>query len=132
MSDIQLSTQIAEVYDEFFVPALFAEWPARLLAAAAVQSGQHILDVACGTGALARTAAEWVGMHGAVIGLDLNPGMLAVAKKKAPAIDWRQGRVVIRALIGHMRAGAAVLPSPSRYWNDSFDARRLSRIDVTI
>jgi ubiquinone/menaquinone biosynthesis C-methylase UbiE len=92
MSDIQLSTQIAEVYDEFFVPALFAEWPARLLAAAAVQAGQHILDVACETGVLARTAAKWVGRLGSVTSLDLNAGMLAVAKRKAPSIDWRQGR----------------------------------------
>jgi SAM-dependent methyltransferase len=92
MSDIQLSTQIAEVYDEFFVPALFAEWPARVLTAAAVQAGQRVLDLACGTGVLARAAAEWVGTQGSVTGLDLNPGMLAVAKRKAPSIDWRQGR----------------------------------------
>ena len=45
MSDIQLSKRVAEVYDEFFVPALFAEWPARILAAAEVQAGQRVLDV---------------------------------------------------------------------------------------
>jgi hypothetical protein len=41
MSDIQLSTQIAEVYDEIFVPALFAEWPARMLAAGPCR-GSHL------------------------------------------------------------------------------------------
>jgi SAM-dependent methyltransferase len=92
MSDIQLNTRIAEVYEEFFVPALFAEWPQRILAAAAVGSGQRVLDVACGTGALARAAAEQVGAQGSVTGLDVNAGMLAVARQKAPAIDWRQGR----------------------------------------
>lgn len=92
MADIQLNTEIAEVYDEFFVPALFAEWPTRVLVAAAVETGQNILDVACGTGVLARAAAERVGVYGSVVGLDLNAGMLAVAKRKVPSIDWRQGR----------------------------------------
>lgn len=92
MTDIQLNTQVAEVYDTFFVPALFSEWPARMLEAADVRAGQCVLDVACGTGVLARAAAEWVGVEGAVTGLDLNEGMLAVAQQKAPSIDWRQGR----------------------------------------
>jgi SAM-dependent methyltransferase len=92
MSDIQLNKRIAEVYDEFFVPALFAEWPARVLAAAAVQAGQRVLDVACGTGVLACAAAEQVGAQGLVSGVDVNAGMLAVAQQKAPAIDWQLGR----------------------------------------
>lgn len=92
MSDIQLNTQVAEVYDTFFVPALFAEWPARVLQAADVRAGQRVLDVACGTGVLARAAVEWVGARGTVTGLDLNDGMLAVARQNAPSVNWRQGR----------------------------------------
>lgn len=89
---MQLNTQIAEVYEEFFVPALFGAWPAQVIAAAEVQAGQRVLDVACGTGVLARAAAEQVGPKGRVVGLDLNDGMLEVARRKAPAITWQQGR----------------------------------------
>ena len=51
-----------------------------------------MLDVACGTGVLARAVADRVGAKGSVVGLDVNPGMLAVAERLAPSITWRQGR----------------------------------------
>jgi SAM-dependent methyltransferase len=88
----QVTRSAAEVYEEFFVPALFAEWTSRVANAAGVQSGQRVLDVACGTGVLARTVAERVGSGGSVVGIDINAGMLAVAQRMAPAIEWRAGR----------------------------------------
>ncbi|MCB0155595.1 MAG: methyltransferase domain-containing protein, partial [Anaerolineae bacterium] len=87
----QVNTSAAEVYDAFFVPALFQEWAGRMVKAAHVQSGQHVLDVGCGTGVFARAAAERVGPAGEVVGLDINEGMLAVARRKAPHIEWRCG-----------------------------------------
>jgi ubiquinone/menaquinone biosynthesis C-methylase UbiE len=101
----QVNRSAAEIYDEFFVPALFQEWPSRLADRAQLRAGERVLDVACGTGVLAREAASRVGPQGAVVGLDLNEGMLAVARRKAPAIEWRQGK-------------AEALPFPDR----SFDA----------
>jgi SAM-dependent methyltransferase len=49
-----------------------------------------VLDVACGTGVIARLAAERVGGDGAVAGLDLNPAMIAVARTAVPdpSIEW--------------------------------------------
>ena len=88
----QITSNAAEIYEEFFVPALFQEWTERVIDAASIRPGNRVLDVACGTGVLARTAAERVGVDGVVIGLDVNPGMLAVAERKGPAITWRQGR----------------------------------------
>ena len=87
----QISAGAAEVYEQYFVPALFREWPPRLLDAARVAPGQSVLDVACGTGVLARAAIERVGPKGAVVGLDLNEGMLSVARRVEPRVDWRQG-----------------------------------------
>jgi SAM-dependent methyltransferase len=85
----QLSSSAAEVYEEFFVPALFGAWAPRLCEAAKATKGKRVLDVACGTGSLAREAAR----RGAeVVGLDRNAGMLAVARRLAPEIDWREGR----------------------------------------
>lgn len=87
----QVGGNAAEIYEEFFVPALFAEWGGRVVDAASVTSGQRVLDVACGTGALARAALERVGADGSVVGLDINDQMLAVAQARMPAVEWRAG-----------------------------------------
>jgi SAM-dependent methyltransferase len=87
----QLTSSTAEVYDEFFLPALFAAWPPQLVAAARLRPGMRALDVACGTGVLTIEAASAVAPSGSAVGLDLNAGMLAVARRKAPEIDWREG-----------------------------------------
>jgi ubiquinone/menaquinone biosynthesis C-methylase UbiE len=81
----------AENYQRFFVPSIGAPVADDLIEVAGLQPGQRVLDVACGTGVVTRLAAERVGTAGAVVGLDLNPGMLAVARAKTPpdrSIDW--------------------------------------------
>lgn len=85
----QVLAAAAEIYDEFFVPALFEQWTAHVLEAAAVHADDRVLDVACGTGVLTRAAAA---RGGRATGLDVNPGMLTVARRHAAGIDWRQGR----------------------------------------
>jgi SAM-dependent methyltransferase len=87
----QLSVEAAEVYESSFVPALFAGWAAQLVEAAGIAPGQAVLDVACGTGIVARTAADRMGGRGRVAGLDLNEGMLTVAGRLRPDIEWHQG-----------------------------------------
>lgn len=90
-TDIQLDLAAARVYDEFFVPALFAQWAGPLVEAASIQPGEKVLDVACGTGALTRALKERAGPCGKVIGLDPNAAMLRVAAGRSPEIEWRQG-----------------------------------------
>jgi ubiquinone/menaquinone biosynthesis C-methylase UbiE len=90
-SPLQAQIDAATAYEEFFVPALFQEWAPRVAAAAQLQPGQRVLDVACGTGVLAREAASRVGAASRVVGLDRNPGMLTVARRFAPGAEWREG-----------------------------------------
>ncbi len=75
-------------YEALFVPALFEVWTKHLVEGARVRAGSHVLDVACGTGVLARSAMAKVGANGRVVGADPAPGMLAAAKELEPAIDW--------------------------------------------
>lgn len=82
-----------ENYERYFVPAIGAPAARGLVAIAALRPGERALDVACGTGVVARLASEAVGPAGTVAGLDVNPGMLAVARSTAPpgqAIEWHE------------------------------------------
>lgn len=87
----QITIEAAERYEAAFVPAFFAQWAPVLCTAARVAPGQSVLDVGCGTGIVARTAADLVAPDGSVTGLDLNDAMLTVARRARPDLDWRRG-----------------------------------------
>jgi SAM-dependent methyltransferase len=91
----QLEESSAEAYEHYLVPLLFAPGAEYLVELAAPGPGERVLDVACGTGIVARRAAQRVGSGGTVVGLDINEGMLEVARKVSsdvrPQIEWRQG-----------------------------------------
>ena len=89
----QVSLRAAELYEARFVPAIFAEWAPLLADGAGIGPGQSVLDVACGTGVVARTVADRVGDTGQVVGVDLNEAMLTVARRVRPELDWRRGDV---------------------------------------
>ena len=88
---LQAQIDAANAYEALFVPAVFGQWAASVVNAAQIQPGQRVLDIACGTGVLAREVAARTGPTGSVVGLDPSPGMLVVAERLAPAIEWRQG-----------------------------------------
>jgi SAM-dependent methyltransferase len=75
-------------YESLFVPALFETWTKHLVEGAGVRDGSHVLDVACGTGVLARQALTRSGAGGRVVGADPAPGMLAAAEEVEPGIEW--------------------------------------------
>ncbi|HEX7166952.1 MAG TPA: methyltransferase domain-containing protein, partial [Acidimicrobiales bacterium] len=85
----------AENYQRYFVPAIATPASAGLLAAADLRPGQRVLDVACGTGVVARLAAERVGPTGAVTAIDVAADMIDVARATAapesPTIEWHVG-----------------------------------------
>lgn len=85
----------AEIYDSWFVPVLFAPVAEQMVAGTALPPRARVLDIACGTGIVARTVAARLHGQGQVTGLDLNPAMLRVARRASEAaglaIDWVQG-----------------------------------------
>jgi SAM-dependent methyltransferase len=87
----EAAIEAANAYEALFVPALFGPWAPRVADAARIRPGERVLAVACGSGVLAREVASRAGASGSVFGLDPNPGMLAVAERLSPAIEWRQG-----------------------------------------
>jgi SAM-dependent methyltransferase len=87
----QVVGDAAVTYERFFVPALFAEWAPRVADQAALGPGQRALDVACGTGVLARELAGRIGAT-SVVGLDRNEAMLSVARSIEPDVTWQLGR----------------------------------------
>ncbi|NLE58616.1 MAG: methyltransferase domain-containing protein [Planctomycetes bacterium] len=93
MSEPTLQAQIdaANAYEALFVPALFEQWVKKTADAAQIQPGQRVLDVACGTGILAREIASRIGPLGRVVGIDPDPGMIAVAIQLAPSVEWQEG-----------------------------------------
>jgi ubiquinone/menaquinone biosynthesis C-methylase UbiE len=80
-----------EIYEQALVGPLFRPWADPILEDVELRDGDRVLDIACGTGIVARLAKERLREAGAVVGVDVSAQMLAVAHRVAPGIDWRQG-----------------------------------------
>ncbi len=78
-------------YEALFVPALFSPWSRHLVEGAGINEGSHVLDIACGSGVLARQALTKTGDSGRVVGIDPAPGMIAAARELEPNIEWVLG-----------------------------------------
>ena len=84
-------TSFPDMYERWLVAPLFRPWAELTLHELRLSPGDRVLDIACGTGIVARLAAERLGKGGSVVGVDISPDMLGVARAAAPNIDWRQG-----------------------------------------
>lgn len=105
--DASFASSAPENYERYFVPAIGEPVAMDMMELAALRSGERVLDVGCGTGVVARLAAERVAPDGAVTGVDINPGMLVVARSvAASAIP-----------IEYHEASAEAMPLP----DESFD-----------
>lgn len=93
-SGFHVSGSAPENYQRYN-PLIMAPFVEAVIAAAEIRPGHAVLDVACGTGLAARRVAEVAGRTGRVAGLDLNAGMLAIARTLPPPpgapITWHEG-----------------------------------------
>jgi ubiquinone/menaquinone biosynthesis C-methylase UbiE len=93
MDEWQLDGSAPELYEKYLVPAITTKWADDLVGRAQPSAGEEVLDVACGTGVVARSASRCM-LRGHVTGLDLNKGMLEVARTQVSGgtpIDWIEG-----------------------------------------
>lgn len=92
------SASPAEVYEQYLGRSIADPFTHVLLEIAAPKQGESVLDLASGTGSIARHVAPMVGRDGRVVAVDLNPAMLAVGRAApAPAgatIEWQEGDAV--------------------------------------
>ena len=87
----EISDKLVTIHERYLVPAIYAQWASRVADIAEIDLGQHVLDVACGTGTLARAVKLETGLSGKVIGLDNNEKMLASAQAHSRGIEWQLG-----------------------------------------
>jgi SAM-dependent methyltransferase len=100
----QVSEGAAKIYEKVYLTALFQEWCPLAIQAANVKTGDSVVDVACGTGVLAIAVSEHVGAKGKTIGVDINEGMLDIARSKSSSVEW-------------LNAPAEVLPFTDDYFD---------------
>lgn len=86
----QLDASAPELYERYLVPAITAHWANDLLDRLELRHGESVIDIACGTGVVARLAAQR-GHTGRLVGIDLNSAMLATARTKSTGIEWLEG-----------------------------------------
>lgn len=87
----QLDLDAAKFYETHFVPTIFKNWSEILLDKTPLKFSDKLLDVACGTGIVARQARKRELHIDNIYGIDLNQGMIKVAEELAPGINWVQG-----------------------------------------
>ena len=118
-----------EVYERELVRAVFGPWAPIVVELAHPRPSERVVDIACGTGIVARVAAARVGSTGQVAGIDLNPGMLSVARsatttspRSSAPIQWHEARLTSC----HSRASRSI--SCIANWACSFFADRAAAL----
>ena len=86
-----ITDNFVRMHEQYLVPAIYAQWAHRVAEIADIDLGQQVLDVACGTGTLARAVQLETGLSGKVTGLDTSEKMLKSAERQSRGIEWYQG-----------------------------------------
>lgn len=116
-----------EMYEQKLVDPLFRPWAEVLLQRVKLGAGARVLDLACGTGIVARLARERLRDGGRVVGVDVSQPMLAVARIIAPSIDWREGTADALPVDDNERFDVVVCQQGIQFFSDKPAAAREMR-----
>ena len=116
-----------EMYERWLVGPLFRPWAELMIDEVRLSPGDHLLDIACGTGVVARIARERLGETGYVVGIDLSADMLAVARAVVPSVDWRQGNASALPLRDGEQFDVVVCQQGLQFFSDRTAAAREMR-----
>lgn len=107
-----------EMYEEALVGPLFRPWAEITFDELHLAPGDRVLDIACGTGIVARVAKERLGDTGQIVGVDLSPDMLVVARRVGPGIDWLEGDATALPLNDEERFDVVVCQQGLQFFKD--------------
>ncbi|CAN5783739.1 methyltransferase domain-containing protein [soil metagenome] len=108
LHNFQLRGSVPMGSEQHLVPVIFEPWARRMVAAAAVNDDDRVLDLACGTGIISRTVADQPGWAGSLVAIDINPAMLEVCQQTA---------VTTGVTVDTHEAAAEALPLPDAYFD---------------
>lgn len=119
------------LYEAAIVPGLFRPWAELLLGRTDLTPGTSVLDVACGTGIVARLAHERLGGTGKVVGVDVSSPMLEVAREIEPGAEWREGDAAALPVAAGERYDRVFCQQGIQFFADRpAAARELKRVTV--
>jgi len=119
----------AEMYERFLVEPLFRPFAEQLLERARPTASDSVLDVACGTGIVARLARKKMGASAKVVGVDVSGPMLAVARGIDATIDWREGNATALPVIADEQFSIVTCHQGLQFVSDKAGAvRELRRV----
>jgi ubiquinone/menaquinone biosynthesis C-methylase UbiE len=129
MSEAQLFSTMtfSEIYERVLVAPLFRPFAAELIARLNPAPGDSLLDVACGTGIVARIGRERLGPAARIAGVDAAPPMLAVARNVDGSIDWREGSAASLPLADGERFSVLTCHQGLQFFPDKAEAVREMR-----
>jgi ubiquinone/menaquinone biosynthesis C-methylase UbiE len=107
-----------EMYERWLVEPLFRPWAELIIEEVVLSPTDRVLDIACGTGIVARVARERLSRADQVVGVDISPDMLAVARAVAPDVVWRQGSADALPLLAEERFDAVVCQQGLQFFPD--------------
>ncbi len=124
-------SSFADMYEHVLVQPLFRQYVDDLLQRVKLAAGDRVLDVACGTGIVARVARERLGPDARVVGVDASAPMLEVARRTAPDIEWRDGNAMALPVAGDERFDVVLCQQGLQFFPDrSAAVREMRRVLV--
>jgi ubiquinone/menaquinone biosynthesis C-methylase UbiE len=117
------------MYERSLVDSLFRPWAEIMLDRAQLEPASSVIDVACGTGIVARLVQRRLRGSAPVVGVDVSAPMLDVAREIEPQVDWRVGDAAALPVAESERFGRALCQQGLQFFKDrAAAARELHRV----